>query len=68
MPKVTYDTSVFIACKSTGLPAGFVMSAVVIQELTAGAVDKSDIQRFGCFPSRARTDRYPDGRLHAGKS
>jgi len=37
---------VFIACKPTGLPAGFVMSAVVIQELTAGAVDKSDIQRL----------------------
>lgn len=46
MPKVTYDTSVFIAYKPAELPAGFLMSAVVIQELTAGATDKSEIQRW----------------------
>ena len=46
MSRVTYDTSVFIAYKPAELPAGFLMSAVVIQELTAGAVDKSEIQRW----------------------
>ena len=44
MPTLTYDTSIFIAHKPAGLPAGFRMSAVVIQELTAGAVDKSEVQ------------------------
>ena len=46
MSKVTYDTSVLIAYKPTTFPVGFVMSAVVIQELTAGAVDKSAVQRW----------------------
>jgi len=46
MAQVTFDTSIFIAYRPAELPAGFLMSAVVIQELTAGAVDKSDIQRL----------------------
>lgn len=46
MPTVTFDTSVFIAYKPAKFPAGFVMSAVVIQELAAGAADKSDLQRL----------------------
>ena len=44
MPIVTFDTSVFIAYKPAELPAGFRMSAVVIQEMTAGAIDKSEVQ------------------------
>jgi hypothetical protein len=32
MPTVTYDTNVFIAGKPANFPAGFVMSAVVMQE------------------------------------
>jgi hypothetical protein len=46
MPKITYDTSVFIAYKPAAFPAGFLMSAVVIQELAAGANDKSELQRL----------------------
>jgi predicted nucleic acid-binding protein len=46
MSRVTYDTSIFIAYKPAELPAGFLMSAVVLQELTAGAIDKSDVQRW----------------------
>jgi predicted nucleic acid-binding protein len=46
MPIATYDTSIFIAYKPAALPAGFRMSAVVIQELTAGSVDKSEVQRW----------------------
>jgi predicted nucleic acid-binding protein len=45
MAIITFDTSVFIAYKPADLPAGFRMSAVVIQELTAGATDKSEVQR-----------------------
>jgi hypothetical protein len=40
MPGVTYDTSIFIAYKPATFPAGFLMSAIVIQELAAGAADK----------------------------
>jgi predicted nucleic acid-binding protein len=46
MPRITYDTSVFIAYKPAELPAGFLMSAVVVQELAAGAKDKSELQRL----------------------
>ena len=46
MSILTYDTCVFIAYKPTKFPASFVMSAVVIEELAAGAVDKSDLQRW----------------------
>lgn len=46
MPGVTYDTSIFIAYKPAELPAGYLMSAVVLQELTAGAVDKSEVQKW----------------------
>ncbi len=46
MPIVTYDTDIFISYKPATLPAGFRMSVVVIQELTAGAVDKTEVQRW----------------------
>src|SRR5256885_16512052 len=46
MPGVTYDASVFIAYKPVVFPAGFLLSAVVVQELAAGATDKSDLQRL----------------------
>jgi predicted nucleic acid-binding protein len=49
MPGVVFDTSVFIAYKPAEFPAGFLMSAVVIQELTAGAKDKSDLQRLNAI-------------------
>ena len=41
MATVLFDTSIFIAYKPIRLPAGFLMSAVVIQELAAGAADNS---------------------------
>ena len=43
---VTYDTSIFIAYKPASYPAGFLMSAVVAQELIAGAVDESESRRW----------------------
>ncbi len=46
MPIITYDTDIFISYKPATLPAGFRMSVVVIQELTAGAIDKTEVQRW----------------------
>jgi predicted nucleic acid-binding protein len=59
MPLVTYDTNVFIKYKPAHFPAGFVMSAVVIQGLAAGAVDKSEIQALNA----ARLGYEKQGRL-----
>jgi predicted nucleic acid-binding protein len=39
MPKVTYDSNIFIKHKPARLPAGFYMSIVVLQELLSGAKD-----------------------------
>ena len=44
MPYFTYDTSVFISRKLTDfriMPHGFLLSAIVLMELTAAAKDKS---------------------------
>lgn len=59
MPVVTYDTSIFISHRPTSLPAGFRMSAVVLQELTAGAVDDSEVKRWNA----ARLDHEKGGTL-----
>jgi predicted nucleic acid-binding protein len=44
MPGIVFDTSVIIAYRSPELPKNALMSAVVIQELAAGAADKSILQ------------------------
>jgi hypothetical protein len=44
MSIVTYDSSVFIAYQPTSFPAGFRLSSVVLQEMTAGAGDKSELK------------------------
>jgi predicted nucleic acid-binding protein len=59
MPGIVFDTSVFIAYKPAVFPAGFLMSAVVIQELTAGAQDKTDIQKLNAI----RLEYEKEGRL-----
>jgi len=41
---VTYDTNVWIRYRPATFPAGFFMSAVVIQELTAGAKDAAEVR------------------------
>lgn len=46
MPTITYDTNVFINRKPAYFPAGFVMSAVVMQELAAGAIDDSELKQL----------------------
>ena len=45
MPYFTYDTSVLISRKLTDfqkMPESFLMSAIVLMELMAGAIDRSD--------------------------
>ena len=46
MPIYTFDTSVIIAYKVRELPRNFVLSAVVMAELTAGAPDDSTRKVF----------------------
>ena len=51
MAGVCFDTSIFIAYKPTRLPAGFLLSAVVVQEMTAGAADRAEVNSWGLFPA-----------------
>lgn len=44
MPLVTYDSSVLIAYRPVNFPLGFRKSAVVLQEMTAGSGDKSELK------------------------
>lgn len=46
MAKVTYDANICISYKQHSFPHGFYMSAVVLQELVAGASDSSAIKEF----------------------
>ena len=46
MARVVFDTNIFIKYKPAVLPAGFLLSAVVLQELTAGAEDRSALKRL----------------------
>lgn len=46
MAGVVFDTNIWIAYKPTNLPKNLVMSAVVLQELVAGASDGSVLKRL----------------------
>ena len=46
MAKVTYDANIYIRYKPQSFPHGFYVSAVVLQELVAGASDVSRIKEF----------------------
>lgn len=46
MAKVTYDTDIFIRYRQQPFPRDIYMSAVVLQELVAGADDASRIKDF----------------------
>lgn len=47
--KVTFDANIFISRKVQldKLPSGFYLSAVVLQELVAGAADEASIKSLG---------------------
>lgn len=59
MARVLFDTCIFIAYKPAIFPVGFVMSAVVIQELAAGAADNTILQSL----NGARLKYEKDGKL-----
>ena len=44
MPKVTFDTNIFISRKRVELPDNFYMSVVVLQELVIGAADETEVK------------------------
>ncbi|HEX8361657.1 MAG TPA: hypothetical protein VF613_16190 [Longimicrobium sp.] len=44
---MTFDTNIFIRYNPADFPAGFFMSAVVVQELTAGAKDAAAVREYG---------------------
>ena len=46
MAKVTYDANIYIRYKRQSLPRSFYMSAVVLQELVAGAPDAAAIKEL----------------------
>ena len=60
MPYFTYDTSVCVSRKLTNfheMPESFLMSAVVLMELTAGARDESRRKSYeGIFRQYQKTD------------
>jgi predicted nucleic acid-binding protein len=49
MAGIVFDTSVIIAYKPTAFPTGLLMSTIVLQELIAGAADKSEVQKWIAF-------------------
>src|SRR6266700_5533107 len=64
MPGTTYDTNVFIRERPAYFPAGFFMSAVVIQELAAGARDNSRLKELHAAQKRYEKEGrllVPDG-------
>lgn len=46
MPLVTFDSSIFIGRQIDIPAAGFALSAIVVQEMTAGAADRSNLKRW----------------------
>lgn len=44
MPKLTFDTNIFISRKRSQLPQSFYLSVVVLQELAAGAKDEAELK------------------------
>ena len=59
MPKVTFDTNIFISRKSVELPTNFYMSVIVLQELVVGAEDEAVVKSL----DTARREYEKAGRL-----
>lgn len=59
MPKITFDTNIFISRKYVQLPDSFYMSVVVLQELVAGAHDDSELKALNV----ARREYEKSGKL-----
>lgn len=59
MPKITFDTNIFISRKYVQLPDSFYMSVVVLQELVAGAHDDTELKALNV----ARREYEKSGKL-----
>ena len=59
MPIITFDTCIFISYQPSYLPKGFRMTAVVLQELTVGANDNTEVKYW----NEVRKAREKDGTL-----
>lgn len=59
MPKVTFDTNIFISRKRVELPDSFYMSVVVLAELVVGAEDEAEVKAL----NTARREYEKAGRL-----
>ncbi len=59
MPLLTFDTCIFISKKPSSFPKGFRLTAIVLQELTAGALDDRVVR----FWNDIRREREKDGTL-----
>lgn len=59
MPTITFDSCIFIAHQPSYYPKGFCMTAVVLEELTAGSSDDGEGRRW----QQVRKDREKDGTL-----
>lgn len=59
MPIITFDTCIFIKYQPSYLPKGFRMTAVVLQELTVGANDNTEVKYW----NEVRKAREKDGTL-----
>ena len=59
MPITTFDTCIFITYQPSSLPKGFRMTAVVLQELTVGANDNTEVKYW----NEVRKAREKDGTL-----
>jgi len=46
MANIVFDTNIWIAYKPETLPKNLIMSAVVFQELVAGAADRTELKRL----------------------
>ena len=56
---ITFDTCIFISYQPLYLPKGFRMTAVVLQELTVGASDNTEVKYW----NEVRKAREKDGTL-----
>jgi len=59
MSVITFDTCIFITYQPSYLPKGFRLTAVVLQELTAGANDDKEVKYW----NEVRRAREKDGTL-----
>lgn len=59
MPTLTFDTNIFITHQPSYYPQGFCMTAIVLEELTAGSADNTAVRYW----QNVRKEREANGTL-----